>query len=63
MRYHKMFHTSLQALRECPEDELVWKFLAVLEVNLPYITVYGPFLASQRQVRRTVREEACVVDV
>ena len=55
VRFHKMFHSSLSAMKDVQdEEELLWRFLHVLESNMPYITVYGPFLASQQPIRRKV---------
>lgn len=50
-----MFHSSLSALKDVQdEEELLWRFLHILESNMPYITVYGPFLASQQPIRKKV---------
>ena len=55
VRFHKTFHSSLSALKDVQdEEELLWRFLHILESNLPYITVYGPFLASQQPIRKKV---------
>ena len=42
------------------EQALVGKFLSVLENNMPYITVYGPFLASKQPMRRKVGAINCL---
>ena len=42
------------------EQALVGRFLSVLETNMPYITVYGPFLASKQPMRRKVCVMHCL---